>query len=150
MKKYLLAVAIAMFSLSAVAQQENPQGQPRRVDSQEAAKQRTERMQQNYNLSDEQTQSLLQLNLKYAETMPMGMRPGGQRQGPRPGAQQQGPRPQGDRGGFRNLSPEQREARIKEMQTTRQAYEKELQAILTPEQFQKYQEDNRARQQRQR
>jgi len=145
MKKLLFAVvAMIVFSMNAMAQNENQQQGRRGMSKEEMVKFRTDRMQQHYGLSDAQTAKVLELNTKYMDKLPLGGRPGAPRQGRRP-AGGVDKRPQGN---HMNVSPEQREARMKEMRANHEAYEKELQTILSEEQFAKYQEDMKNMRQR--
>ena len=174
MKKIMFSMAAAiLMSASALAQTDNAPQQP---DQAEMIKQRTENTVKQYGLNEDQAKQLLDLNTKYADKMPMGFgrRGGGRRGGPRPGfggGPQGGPQggfgggpqggpeggfgggPQGGFGGGQmpQMSEEQRaqmQERMKQMQENREAYDKELEAIFTPEQFKAYKEDqekNRSR-----
>jgi hypothetical protein len=96
-----------------------------------------------YQLNDQQARQLQELNTKYADKMrphhphhhgPHGMK--GQRPEP----------PKGDKKGERPEPPKgDRQDRRKEMDETMKAYEAELQKIMTPEQFKKYQADMQQR-----
>ena len=158
MKKIMFSMAAAiLMSASALAQTDNAPQQP---DQAEMIKQRTENTVKQYGLNEDQAKQLLELNTKYADKMPMGFgrmgRMGG-RGGRRGGGPQGGPQggfgggaPQGGFGGGQmpKLTEEQRarmEEMRKQMTETREAYNKELEKILTPEQFKKYQEDQQNR-----
>ena len=145
MKKMLMTLlAAVMVSTAAVAQNKDdnksPQDNSRR---QEMVKHRTDRLVKDYQLNDKQAKQLLELNTKYADKMrphhprhhgPHGMR--GQRPEP----------PKGDKKGERPEPPKgDRKDRRKEMDETMKAYEAELQKIMTPEQFKKYQADMKER-----
>ena len=162
MKKMMFSMAAAiLMSTSAIAQTDNaPQQQPQ-MDQTEMIKQRTDNTVKQYGLNDDQAKQLLELNTKYADKMPMGFgRMGGRRGGPRPGfggGPQGGPQggfgggaPQGGFGGRQmpELTEEQR-ARFEEMRKqraeTREAYDKELQKIMTEDQFKQYQTDQQNR-----
>ena len=133
MKKMMMTLlAAVVVSTAAVAQNKDdnksPQDNNRR---QEMVKHRTDRLVKDYQLNDQQARQLLELNTKYADKMrphhprhhgPHGMK--GQRPEP----------PKGDR-----------QDRRKEMDETMKAYEAELQKIMTPEQFKKYQADMQQR-----
>ena len=112
-------------------------------------KMRTERMAQQLGLDETQTAKLLELNQKYPNAMMGG--PGGPGMG----------RPSRDTRDEQNTTDENasgkkakkakkakktegetndREARMKEMQASREAYEAELKGILTDDQFKSWQE----------
>ena len=145
MKKMLMTLLAAVIvSTAAVAQNKDdnksPQDNNRR---QEMVKHRTDRLVKDYQLNDKQAKQLLELNTKYADKMrphhprhhgPHGMK--GQRPEP----------PKGDVKGERPEPPKgDRQDRRKEMDETMKAYEAELQKIMTPEQFKKYQADMKER-----
>ena len=156
MKKMMMTmVATLMLTATVQAQDNNGQRPPRKMDKQEMAKMRTERMTQDLSLTADQQAKLLDLNTKYADKLPMrGPR------GPR-GEHQGGPRPEKKVDGQTGATPqpgqmekrerpnrEQMEARRKEMQANREAYNGELKAILTPEQYEKYEAAEKQRMQR--
>ena len=145
MKKMMMTLlAAVVVSTAAVAQNKDdnksPQDNNRR---QEMVKHRTDRLVKDYQLNDQQARQLLELNTKYADKMrphhprhhgPHGMK--GQRPEP----------PKGDKKGERPEPPKgDRQDRRKEMDETMKAYEAELQKIMTPEQFKKYQADMQQR-----
>lgn len=149
MKKMMMAlIAIMMLGANVMAQENNQeqveQQERQRPDRTEMVKQRTEQMVKRYQLNETQAAQLLELNMRYADKMGpfMGRQRGfrGERQANRPqrrerrmepvdSADQQ--RPRGDR--------------REEMRKTMEAYEKELQEIMTEEQFQAYKKDNERR-----
>lgn len=142
MKKTIIAMAIAtVFSTSAMAQKDSTNNRPKRMDPTEMVTKRTEGTAKRYGLNEEQTAKLLELNKKYAKNMrPMRpMRPRGEGQGPRPGndsLRQQRP----------NTRPEaQNDDRRKKMEEEMTAYNKELQSIMTEEQYKSYQADMQKR-----
>ena len=159
MKKLLMIVAAAFLSTATFAQGFG------NFDQGEMVKYRTEEQVKQYKLNEEQAKQLEALNTKYAEKMGfgfmmmgggrgMGRGMGGQRPqggGMGPGMGQGGP--QGGFGGGQmpQMSEEQRaqmQERMRQMQENMQAYDKELEQIMTPEQFKAYKEDqekNRAR-----
>lgn len=146
MKKMMMAmVAVLMMTAAAQAQDDNRQRPPRKMDKQEMAKMKTERMTQELSLTTDQQAKLLDLNTKYADKLPMrgprGPR-GGHHGGPRPEKKvdgQTGATPQqGQMEKRERPSKEQMEARRKEMRANREAYNGELKTILTPEQYEKY------------
>ena len=133
MKKMMMTLlAAVMVSTAAVAQNKDDNKSPQDNNrKQEMVKHRTDRLVKDYQLNDQQARQLLELNTKYADKMrphhprhhgPHGMK--GQRPEP----------PKGDR-----------QDRRKEMDETMKAYEAELQKIMTPEQFKKYQADMQQR-----
>ena len=151
MKKTIMAVAAAvMMSVSALAQQEvQPQqagGEPRQMDKTELVKQHTERMVTEYGLNADQAAKLLEVNTQYFDKMPFMMmrgQRGGQR-GQRPQQMRGGQRPQrigGERGQRPMMNRE-------EMQKNVEAYNAEVEKILTADQFTKFKESQQRPQQR--
>ena len=157
----IAALAVA-FSSSAMAQEDNRE--VRRMDPNEMAKRRTEMMAERYGLNEAQKEKLIELNVKFAEAMPM--RPGGdpsRRMGPPPGGDQSrrmGPPPganrqdaqQGQENNNRpEARPDQRGGRGPGFGGPRfdpekmKEYEEGLKEILTPEQYEKYQADRQNR-----
>lgn len=139
MKKIVMALVAAItMSATAVAQEENQQKRERqRPNRTEMVKQRTAETVKTYGLNEEQAAQLLELNLKHAENMgPIG---GWQRGG------RDGRRPQMERGDRQRPSREEMEQRREEMQKSRDAYNAELQKIMTEEQFKAYQADMQKR-----
>lgn len=145
--------AMMVISTASMAQDNNEKKQvPRKMDRTEMVKHRTDRMVKEYGLDEAQAQKLLELNTAYADKMPrMG--------GPRPG----GPRPQGQPDAKQKVdgttgataqqpaerpSKEQMEARRAEMMKNTEAYQAELKKILTDEQYNKFIENQKNRQQR--
>jgi Spy/CpxP family protein refolding chaperone len=159
MKKMMFTMAAAMmFSISAFAQMGGAPQQLSPEQQKEMIQQRTDETVKQYSLNEDQAKQLLDLNTKYADKMPMGFgRMGGGRRGgqgaPGGGAPQGGfggGAPQGGFGGGQmpQMTEEQRarmEEMRKQMTETREAYNKELEKILTPEQYKKYQEDQQNR-----
>ncbi|MBP5339881.1 MAG: DUF4890 domain-containing protein [Prevotella sp.] len=149
MKKMVLALIAALtMTTSMMAQDDNRQNRERRqFDRTEMLKQRTDRMVKAYGLNEEQAKQLLDLNTKYAEQMGpgRGFRPGGERgqrpermermNAPRPDSMKNAPRPQMEMNG-----------NFEKMREAREAFEKDLQKILTEEQFKAYKEDEAKRQ----
>ena len=113
-------------------------------------KEYTEKMTMDYELTEEQVAQVLDLNTKYAEKLPMFnrrmRRPEG---GPRlregaPVAREDGTPIEGDRGPKierQRPTEAQIQARRAEMETNMKEYNAELEKIMTPEQFAKYQEN---------
>lgn len=111
----LLLLCVALLTMGAVAM---AQDGPRRFDPKEMAKRMTERMVDEYGLNKEQEAKLLKLNeTQFAN--PNMMR------GPRRGEGQQ-------------MSQEERQKMMAEMEKARAEYNKQLQQILTKEQFEDY------------
>ena len=145
MKKMMMTLlAAVVVSTAAVAQNKDDNKSPQDNNrKQEMVKHRTDRLVKDYQLNDQQARQLLELNTKYADKMrphhprhhgPHGMK--GQRPEP----------PKGDKKGERPEPPKgDRQDRRKEMDETMKAYEAELQKIMTPEQFKKYQADMQQR-----
>jgi len=150
MKKILMSiVAVTLLSTAAVAQDnQNRRQGGQRMDPTEMIQRRTERVVQEYGLNDEQAKKLLELNTKFSGMMAGprgGARQGGGNRGARQGGDGQRParrdsaragRPQG---GFQG-GPQGGQ-----FAEQMQAYNEELQKILTPEQYKKYQEDQQNR-----
>ena len=143
MKRIMMALVAAIaIGTTAVAQTDQPLRD--KPDKAEMAKHRTEQMVEKYGLDDAQQSKLLALNTKYADNM--GPMMGGRRhQGPRPeGGMRQG----GDQHRMPEMTEEQRakmEQHRKERQAAMEAYDKELQDILTADQFKQYKEDMKRR-----
>lgn len=154
MKKMVLALIAAMtMATSMMAQDDNQQNRERRqFDPVEMMKQRTEQMVKDYGLNEEQAKQLAELNTQFAGKMRQGrgFRPGGDR----------GPRPGGDRGqrpGRRERmnTPQPDSAKVsaerpalngfERMREAREAYDKELQKIMTEEQYNAYKADEAKR-----
>ena len=136
MKRFLLIAVAAMLVTTSVVAQENRRRQNfERPDEATMLKMRTERMAKEYGLDEAQTEKLLELNKKYPNVM-RGPGMGGPGMG-RPDGNGNG-RPQGER-------PQLSEEQIKEMQATREAYEKELKAIFTEEQLKAYEANKERR-----
>ena len=148
MKKLVLTmIAMVTMSLSAMAQ--DTAQVRRQFNPEQMAKMRTDAVVQKYGLNEDQAKKLLDLNTRFADKIrPMGQMGGQCRgQGPRmqggdrpqrmnpdslrAQGQRRGQGPQGQRGGFNR----------EEMQKNMEAYNKELKAILTPEQYEAYQKD---------
>ena len=158
MKKTMMAIAAAMMmSASMMAQNEQPQAQQApQMDRAEMLKARTEQMVKDYGLNEEQAKKLEALNTEYAEKIPMmpmmrgqqgqrGQRPQGQMgQGQRPQRQpgdstRRGQRPQ--MGQMGQMGQGQRpQMNFEEMRKNMEAYNAELEKIMTQEQYAKYRE----------
>jgi len=148
MKKIVLAIAAAlMMSTGMMAQNEQKSERPERgqFNQTEMVKRRTEQTVQKYGLNEEQAKQLLELNTKYADKMGRprggnrgrGMRSNDQR--PRQGQGEARPdstRQRGAQGQNRQMRPRQ-----EEMRKNMEAYDAELQKIMTPEQYEAYKND---------
>ena len=162
MKKFIVvALLAAAVSTQVNAQDNNNQERPR-FDRTEMLQRRTNSMVEKYGLNDAQKEQLQKLNEEYADVMPMmgprmrGM--GGRGNGPRmnggrpnnpQGAPQGQPEMRRERGqmqpnqGFggqgRGNGPGARRFDPEKMKQ----YEEQLQKIMTPEQYEKYQADHK-------
>lgn len=140
MKKMLFTMAAAFMMSTAAFAQGNGGGQRPQMDREQMIKMRTDRTVEQYKLNTEQAKQLLELNTKYADTMP-GFGGRGRGQG--------GPRMRGQGGGqMPELTPEQqaqRDEMRKQREESTKAYNAELEKILTPEQYKQYQEDQQNR-----
>ena len=145
MKKSIVwAIVTALFvSVSAMAQDEqksDKRDNQHQGSRTEMIKHRTDQMVKTYGLSEAQAQQLQVLNEKYADKMRL-QRPG-MRQ--RPG-QPRGMRPQRMQMDTTRRqmadNPEQMKQRMDEMKKTREAYDAELEKILTADQFKAYKAD---------
>ena len=164
MKKIVLTmIAAMMMGVTAMAQEANPaapnNGERRQFDPKEMIKQRTDATVQRYGLNEEQAAKLLDLNTRFQGKLPMGggmrgMRgQGGQGRGPqmgggnRPQMAERPQRPQND--SVRGDRPQRPQgnfgANREEMQKNQEAYDAELKAIMTEEQYAAYKKDNENR-----
>ena len=149
MKKMMMAIAAAvMMSSSMLAQESKPEGRPemRRGDRTEMMKKRTDETVQRYGLNEEQAAKLLELNTRYADKMgprgqhrfgQPGQRPDSVRPRPQRGEIKDRPERHGDRQGMRG--------NFEEMRKNMEAYDAELQQIMTEEQFKAYKADQEKR-----
>ena len=154
MKKTMMAIAAAMMmSASMMAQNEQPQAQQApQMDRAEMLKARTEQMVKDYGLNEEQAKKLEAMRGQQGQR---GQRPQGQMgQGQRPQGQMgQGQRPQrqpgdstrrGQRpqmGQMGQMGQGQRpQMNFEEMRKNMEAYNAELEKIMTQEQYAKYRE----------
>lgn len=141
-KRMILAlVAVVAVGTTAMAQPDMPRhGKP---DPAKMAQHRTEQMVKKFGLNDEQAAKLLTLNTQYADKLRPGRGHG--MRGHRPG----GPRPEGgERPELTEEQKQQMKKERKERQQAMEAYDKELQGILTADQFAKYKEDMKRRPER--
>ena len=141
--------ALLLLSTAAVAQDNQGQRPERqRLDRTEMIQRRTDAVVQKYGLNAEQAKQLLSLNTKFADQMgPRGPRPDGQgmRRGDR------GQRPQGG-DSLRQQRPQHPQGDANQQRPQRQrmnaqnnAYDEELQKIMTPEQYKAYKADQEER-----
>lgn len=154
-KTMMMAVAL-MVSVAASAQSNDKQcceqqGHEKngRPTQEQMAQRMTERMVSTYGLTDAQKAKVLELNKKYASKFAMG--------GPRGGKKNSKGECCDGKAGVKKCeqaceaqqapSSEERAKRHQEMQANREAYRKELKAILTDEQYQKYTENEKNRMQ---
>lgn len=146
MKKMVLAIIAAItMATSMMAQGDNPQNRERRqFNPEEMMKRRTEQMVKDYGLNEEQTKQLQELNAKFAQTMGRGrgFRPGGDR-GQRPERRERMAAPRTDSTTVNGQRPEPNG--FERMREARENYDKELQKILTEEQFKAYKADEEKR-----
>ena len=144
MKKMTLAL-IALFTVTTatMAQDNNRQ---RRFDPKEMVQRQTDRMAERYALTEEQTEKVLALNTEYAGKLRPQNGPG---RGPRMRDRQPQHNQQADgQTGATQPNREEMEARMNEMRKQQEAYNNALKDILTEEQFQKYEEDQKQMRQR--
>ena len=153
MKRMILTLmAAALVSMTALAQEEKQGQRPEpKFDKAEMVKHRTDETVKRYNLNDKQAQQLLELNNKYADKM--GPRPPhrGHKGGPGRPPKDKGDckcqcqKPQKDDQRPAPPKDEKRAEHHKEMKETIEAYNAELQKIMTADQFKSYQEDMQKR-----
>ena len=153
MKRMILTMmAAALVSMTALAQEEKQGQRPEpKFDKAEMVKHRTDETVKRYNLNDKQAQQLLELNNKYADKM--GPRPPhrGHMGGPGRPPKDKGdgkcqcPKPQKDDQRPAPPKDEKRAEHHKKMKETMEAYNAELQKIMTADQFKSYQEDMQKR-----
>ena len=154
MKKMLIALAAAFILTTTAMAQDNKETQngQRRFDPKEMIQHMTNRTADRYGLTDEQADKLLDLNTRYAGKLRFN-------QGPR----QRGQRPEGRRNNDEarqdnsntnvqappaRPSREEMEARRKQAEEDRKAYNAELKEIMTAEQYAKYEADQQQMRQR--
>lgn len=157
MKQMMMTLLAAVMVSTAVVAQNKDDNKPSEDNNrkQEMVKHRTDQVVKDYQLSDKQAKQLLELNTKYADKMrphhPRHHAPNGKK-GERPEppkGDMKGERPEPPKGDMKGQRPEppkgERGDRQKEMEDTMKAYEAELQKIMTPEQFKRYQADMKER-----
>ena len=146
MKKLILAFVALITMTSVQAQNDNnSRGERRRFDRTEMLKRRTDETVKKYGLNEEQAAKLLELNTKYADKMGPGMGNSrdGRRGGARPGfdANRDGNRQQGQRPEMTEEQRQNIEKQRAERQAAMEQYANELQAIMTPDQYNAYKAD---------
>lgn len=139
MKKMIMAlVAVFMISTNAMAQDEN-NSERKQPSMEQMAQRRTSEMVKKYNLNEEQSAKLLELNKKYADMRPMGPR-GGRHQGMRsPEGKRQAQVP--DSLKQRGMKGAQPKGNFQDMKKKMEEYDAQLQTILTEEQYAVYKAD---------
>ena len=154
MKKYMFTMIAAMLmSVAAFAQNDKKEC---KCDDQKGKKEmvqhRTDKMVKKYALDEKQAAQLLELNTKYAGKMePRGHRPypdgkGDKKADKKTDAETGATAQQPQEKKRPELTEEQKakfEAMRKESEATRKAYDAELEKILTADQFQQYQADQK-------
>lgn len=138
MKKMVLAMMAAlMMSANVMAQDgqtEASRPERRQMNQAEMIQHRTDRMVKTYGLNEEQAVKLKELNTQFAGKMgrPQGGR--GMKRGGGPG-----PRAKEGNDSLKHKGPARPD--MQEMRNNMEAYDAELQKILTPEQYQNYKKD---------
>ena len=141
MKKFLLTmIAVAALTFAANAQQGNRPEPP-------TPEQTTERMAQQLSLTDDQKAQVLTLNTEYKDVIGRPHRGSGM------GKHHGGEKTDGTSGATDNANPpahgnppeltEEQKAKFEEMRTKREEYNTKLKAILTDEQYAKYEESKK-------
>lgn len=143
-RKIFGMVAILMIGATTMAQNTNS-------DKTEIIQKRTENVAKKYGLDETQTKKLLELNTKYADAITpdfgaRGNRPGGRAMRPRgrEGMDARPMRPDSTARPRMQLTDEQKAQfaeKRKEMEKQREEYEKELQTIMTEDQYKQYKAD---------
>lgn len=141
MKKIMTTmIALAMFAMTASAQFDGnrpPKPTP---------EQTTERMAEQLTLSDDQKAQVLTLNTEYQDVIGgpgMGHHPGGPHGGQRPDGASGATSPNNGQPPQRPELTEEQKAKFEEMRTKREEYNTKLKAILTDEQYAKYEESQK-------
>lgn len=156
-QKMMTMIAAVLICAAATAQDKQADKRPeKKFDKQEMIRHRTNEDVKRYGLNDKQAADLLELNTKYADKMggPRHHHHHGKKGGKGPdattGATPQEPKgdkqPPKDGKKRPELTPEQKakfDAERKEREANRQAYESELKKIMTSEQFESWQADQK-------
>lgn len=154
MKKYMFTmIAALLMSSAAFAQNDKKECKcGDQKDKKEMVQHRTDKMVKKYALDEKQAAQLLELNTKYAGKMePRGHRPhpggkGGKKVEKKTDAETGATAQQPQERKRPEITEEQKakfEAMRKEAEATRKAYDAELEKILTADQFQQYQADQK-------
>ena len=135
MKRFFLTmIAAAALTFAANAQQGNRPEPP-------TPEQTTERMAQQLELTDAQKSQVLALNTEYKDVI------GRPHRGPGMGKPHGGEKTDGTSGATDNANPpeltEEQKAKFEEMRTKREEYNTKLKAILTDDQYAKYEESQK-------
>ncbi|WP_279149270.1 DUF4890 domain-containing protein [Segatella bryantii] len=143
MKKMILTMMVALLvGTSAMAQDsQNDSRHPAKFDKTEMIKHRTDEIVSRYKLDEKQAKKLLELNTKYADKMmPRGHRHHGHHGAGRPPMP-----PKGDKVQRREPPKDggKMKERRKEMEATMKAYDSELKKIMTDDQYNTYQDDQK-------
>ena len=152
-QKMMTMIAAVLICAAATAQDKQADKRPeKKFDKQEMIRHRTNEDVKRYGLNDKQAADLLELNTKYADKMggPRHHHHHGKKGGKGPDATPQEPKgdkqPPKDGKKRPELTPEQKakfDAERKEREANRQAYESELKKIMTSEQFESWQADQK-------
>lgn len=144
MKKMMIALVAMAMCGQMMAQETKQDGiQRKKIDKTEMLKHRTEETAKKLGLNEEQAAKLLELNTQYADKMrPQmgGMRPQGRRLD---GARDSMARVRPERG--QRPTREGMEKMREQMKANQEAYDAELQKILTEEQYKAYKADEQKR-----
>ncbi|MBR1839097.1 MAG: DUF4890 domain-containing protein [Prevotella sp.] len=148
MKKILMTLIATAMVIGASAQCDNdckgkkdchrPDRKEMAEHRKEMTAKRTQMMVEKYNLTPEQATKLNALNEKYA---PKGGHHHGHHHGMKPGER---PEPQNGKDGMKPEPPKDKKDFKKMREERHKAYDKELQSILTPEQYKAYKADMKA------
>ena len=154
MKQIVISIAaMLMLTTAAMAQEEQGQRpQRQRMDRTEMIQKRTDDVVKKYGLDEKQAKQLLSLNTKFADKMGgrRGMRPDGHgqrpdRRGQRPDMKQNNMKAPNDTARMRR--PDGPRPNREQMEENMKAYDKELQEIMTAEQYKAYKADMEKRRQ---
>ena len=144
MKKMMIALVAMAMCGQMMAQETKQNGiQKKKIDRTEMLKQRTDETAKKLGLNEEQTAKLLELNTQYADKLRPQMR----------GMRPQGRRLDGARDSMARVRPEKGQRPTREgmekmreqMKASQEAYDAELQKILTEEQYKAYKADEQKR-----
>lgn len=145
MRKFLMTLIAAMALSGQVMAQDDTQATAKpKFDKTEMVKRQTARMVEAYGLDETQAQKLLALNTSYAGKMRSVGHPGMRR-----GAKADSTAVDGQTGASQRQRPSRDDVQknMTEMRKNMEAYNKELKAIMTDEQYAKYEADKAKRMQ---